>query len=62
MILNGDTNAAHLVLPKARIHIAGHFYIRDRPQTTNTPKPKLNGTILTVFQTLNNVVASSEEA
>ena len=28
----------------------------------NTPKPKLNGPILTVFQTLKNVVASEVEA
>ena len=48
MILHGDNYAAYLVLPKACSRIAGHFYIRDHPPTTNTPKPKLNGPILTV--------------
>ena len=52
MILHGDTDAAYLFLPKARSHIAGHFSLSDHPTTTNTPKPKLKGPILTVFQTL----------
>ena len=58
MILHGDTDAAYLVLPKSYSRIAGHFYLSDRLPTTNTPKPKLNGPILTVYQTLNNVVDS----
>ena len=62
MILCGDTDAAYLVLPKARICIAGHFYLSDHPPPTDMPKPKLNVTTLTVYQTLKNLVASAEEA
>ena len=62
MILNGDTDGAYLVLPKARIRIAGHFYISNHPPATDTPKPKLNGPVLTLFQTQKNVVASAVEA
>ena len=62
MILRGDTDSAYLVLPKARSCITGHFYLSDHPPPTDTPKPKLNGPILTVCQTLKNVVASAAEA
>ena len=62
MIPHGDTDSAYLVLPKACSRIAGHSYIGDHPPPTDTPKPKLNGPILTVCQTLKNVVASAAEA
>ena len=62
MIIHGDTDAAYLVLPKARSRIAGHFYLSNHPPPTDTPKPKLNGLILTVCQTLKNIVASAAEA
>ena len=61
MILHVDTDAAYLVLPKACSHIAGHFYLSNRLPTNDTPKQKLNGPILTIFQTLKNVVASASE-
>ena len=61
MILHGDTNDAYLLLPKSCSTIAGHFYLSDRPPTTGTPKPKRNGPILTVCQTLKNVLASSAQ-
>ena len=62
MILNGDTDSAYLVLPKARSRIAGHFYLSDEPPPTDTPKLKLKSPILTFFQTLKIVVASAAEA
>ena len=59
MILYVDNNSAYLVLPKACSHISGHFYLSDCPPTNDTPNPKLNGHILTIFQKLKHVVASS---
>ena len=61
MILHGDTDAAYLVLTKSCSFIADHFYLSDHPPPTDTPKPKLNGLVLTVFQTLKNLVASAAE-
>ena len=52
MIIHGDTDAAYLVLSKARNRIACHFHLRNHPPPLDTPKPKLNGHILTVCQTL----------
>ena len=62
IILHGDTSDAYLFLPKVCSRIAGHVYIRDHPPPTHTPKPKLNSPILTVLQTLKNVVASASDA
>ena len=60
MILHVDTNAAYLVIPKARIRITGKIYLINWPPSNLTPKPKLNGPILTILQTLKYVVASEE--
>ena len=61
MVLNVETDATYLVLPKARIRLAGYFYMgykrHDKPQ--NTP---LNGAILVECKTINHVVASAAEA
>ena len=62
MILHGDTDSAYLVLTKSCSRIDGHFYLSDHPPPTDTPKPKLNSPILTVFQTLKKLVDSAEEA
>ena len=62
MIIHGDTDASYLVLPKDRSRIAGYLFLRNHPPPTDTPKPKLNGPILTVCQTINNVVALEAEA
>ena len=58
MILHSDNNAAYLVLPISRIRILVHFYLRNHLPPTNTSKQKLNGTILTVCQTLKHLVES----
>ena len=62
IMLHGDTYAAYLVLPKAHIHIAGHFYLSNHPPTTDRPKPKLNGSISNICQPLKNAVSPAEEA
>ena len=62
MILHDDTDNTYLILPKARFQITGYFYLRDRPPTNSTTKPKLNGYILTICQSLKYVVASAAGA
>ena len=64
MVLYVDSDAAYLVLPKARSRIAGHFYLGTNPP----PPPAIpnltssNGPILTVCKRLRNVVSSAAEA
>ena len=60
MCLHVDSDAAYLVLPKARSRLAGHYYLSDNPTNSHTPAP--NGPILTECQTIRHVVASSAEA
>ena len=63
MCLHIDSDAAYLVLPKARSRGAGHFFLSDRPSPSNIkPSPTPNGPILTECQTLRNVMASAAEA
>jgi hypothetical protein len=48
MVLHVDTDAAYLVLPKARSVIAGHYFLSDNPPPPPTkPNPKPNGPIHT---------------
>ena len=61
MCLHIDSDAAYLVLPKARSRGAGHFYLSDRTSPSNN-KPTPNGPILTECFTLRNVMASAAEA
>ena len=64
MILYVDSDAAYLVLPKARSRIAGHFFLGPKPP----PPPALpqsktsNGPILAVCKRLRHVVSSAAEA
>ena len=60
MILNVDTDAAYLVLPRARSRLAGHFYLSSDPAMTRTVRP--NGPILTECKTIQHVVSSAAEA
>ena len=60
MILHVDSDAAYLVLPQARSHLAGHYFLSTNPGLTRTVPP--NGPILTECCTIKNVVASSAEA
>ena len=60
MCLHVDSDAAYLVLPKARSRLAGHFFLSDHPEVSRTISP--NGPILTECKTIRTVVASAAEA
>ena len=60
MILTVESDAAYLVLPKARSRAAGFFYLHNYP--TSQPHPTLNGAILVECTTLRHVVSSAAEA
>ena len=60
MILTGESDAAYLVLPKARSRAAGIFYLTNKP--TSKPHPNVNGAILIECTTLRHVVTSAAEA
>ena len=64
MILYVDSDAAYLVLPKARSRIAGHFYLGNQPSPApTTPNPEsTNAPIHTACKRLRNVVSSAAEA
>ena len=62
MKLQVETDAACLVMPKARSRLAGHFYL-SAFQTPNKSYPgQYNAPILTECHTLKNVVSSAAEA
>ena len=61
MILNIDTDAAYLVLPKARSRLAGYFYMGHH-KGKKSPFTPLNGAILVECKTILHVVASAAEA
>jgi hypothetical protein len=60
MILNVDTDAAYLVLPNAKSHVAAFYYLGSN--TSAGQLPRLNGAILVECQTIKNVVSSAAEA
>ena len=60
MILTAESDAAYLVLPKARSRAAGIFYLHNKP--TSKPHPQINGAILIECTTLRHVVSSAAEA
>lgn len=60
MILHVNSDAAYLVVPKARSRVAGYFYLSDHPNITK--HPKVNGAILVECKTLRHVVSSAAEA
>ena len=63
MCLYIDSDAAYLVLPKARSRGAGNFYLSNTPPTSNAkPEPVPNGPIHTECVTLRNVMTSAAEA
>jgi hypothetical protein len=63
MTLHVDTDAAYLVLPKAKSRIAGHYFLSDRPPPAPTkPDPHPKVPIHTECKTLPNVVSSAAEA
>ena len=60
MILHVDSDAAYLVLPKAKSRLAGHYFLSNDPAFSRTIHP--NGPILTECKTIRTVVASAAEA
>ena len=64
MILYVDSDAAYLVLPKARSRAGGHFYLGQQPPSL-PHKPITtfsNGPVLTICKGLRHVVSSAAEA
>jgi hypothetical protein len=63
MILHVDTDAAYLVLSKARSRIAGYFYLSSHPPLNGKASSvPLNGAILVECATIRNVVGSAAES
>ena len=64
MALHVDSDAAYLVLPKARSRIAGYFYLSKACTITITitKSPAINGSILVEYKVLRHVVSSATEA
>ncbi len=60
MVLNVDSDAAYLVLPRARSHLAGHFFLSSPGSPTRIAPP--NGPVLTECKTIRHVVSSAAEA
>ena len=60
MKLEIDSDAAYLVLPKARSRMAGYFRLLDDKK--NTQRSLYNGAILIECRTLRHVVSSAAEA
>ena len=59
MILNIDSDAAYLVLPKARSRVAGYFRLLDKLSTSSF---RHNGAILVECKSIRSVVSSAAEA
>ena len=60
MVLNIDSDAAYLVLPRAWSRLAGHYFLSSNPGPNRTVLP--NGPILTECKTIKHVVSSATEA
>ena len=60
MVLHVDSDAAYLVAPKARSHIASYYYVSNHP--TKVKHPTRNGAVLIECNTLRQVVSSAAEA
>ena len=58
-----DSDAAYLVVPKAKSRLAEYFYLSDKYiQGSGNPNPKSNGPIHTESQLLKHGVSSAVEA
>ena len=60
MVLHVDSDAAYLVCPKTRIHVAGYYYLSNHPNITK--HPALNTAVHVVYKTLCHVESFSAEA
>ena len=63
MILHVESDAAYLVLPKARSRYAGFFHLADHPPDPPAlPNPTINGAVNVDCKAIRNVVGSAAEA
>jgi hypothetical protein len=62
MIAICETDAAYLVLPKARSRIAGHYYFTNRMDDYSKGSPTPNGPFHTECKALRRVVSSAAES
>lgn len=64
MVLHADSDAAYLVLPGAKSHIGGYFFLSSNPPSNQkeTPKPMKNAPVHVKCAALKHVVASAVEA
>ena len=63
MILHVELDASYLVMPGARIHVIGSYYLSDHPTNpTNPSYVKPDGTIITKCKTLRHIVFSNTES
>ena len=63
MILHVESDAAYLVLPKARSRYAGFFHLAEQPpEPPAIPTPTINGAVNVECKTIRNVVGSVAEA
>ena len=62
MILHTDTDAAYLVLPKARSRIAAYYYLSDHLPISDQLSPRLNGALDVDCKTIRRVVTSAAES
>ena len=60
MVLNVDSDAAYLVLPRARSRLAGHFFLSSPGSPSRIAAP--NGPVLTECKTIRHVVSSAADA
>ena len=63
MVLHVDSDAAYLVLPGAKIRIAGYYHLSNKcPPSPAIPNVPMNAPILIICKTIKRVVASAAEA
>lgn len=62
MQLYANSDVAYLVLPNAKSHITGYFFLSKKYSPPSTPDPVLDGSILDECKALKHVVASVVEA
>jgi hypothetical protein len=60
MILLINSNAAYLIIPKAKSRVVGYFQLNDDPK--QIPYPIVNGVILVKYKALRYVVLSATKA
>ena len=62
MHLHVESDAAYLVLPKARSRFAGYYHLTSKFSKTSTKPPPLNAPVLIECKTIRRVVSSAAEA